>query len=367
MLTTTQKKLHHATSIIQTCIGPKGVWASPTRYKYQCWTRDFVIATESALLNLGKPRVAITHLNELSKRQYEDGRIPIMFLDKPLWWLALKVWNSIKNRRVSFLLRQYFTKDGIGQLSPWTRDSELLYVLGVVQYACATGDTSLFRKHRKNIEKALRYVETHLMRDGLVFGGDWRDTRPDLDDKFLLTNNCLLYRAYALMGELGDRGKRGKARVLKELINDRFWVGSYYRDYVGVDDFDTLGNAFTILFDIASREQWASIIQGAEELDTPFGYKLNGVTLPPKSKEEEAVMLRTNQFGVVWPFIHGFMILAAKKASRDDIVTRQFKKWTELDGFYEFYDPTTGEGYGSVDQVWSAALYLRVAHALGIS
>lgn len=361
MTSIVSRKLQLARGIIETCIGPRGVWASPVRYKYQCWTRDFVIATEEALFDLGMYEVAKTHLNELAKHQYQDGRMPIMFLDKPMRWLALKTWHSIRNWRMSFLLRQYFSKDGIGQLSPWTRDSEFLYVLGVARLSRVLNDDAFLAKHAQQISAALNYVESSLMKDGLIFGGDWRDTRPDLTDKFLLTNNCLLYQAYALLGETK------KAAVLKDTVNNRFWTGSYYRDYIGVDDFDTLGNALAILFDIAPRNRWASIIQSAEALDTPYGYKLNKVTLPPKSKEETEIMLRTNQFGVIWPFIHGFMILAALKGGKDGVARRQFKKWTALDGFFEFYDPITGNGHGSVDQVWSAALYLRTTRALGIT
>lgn len=364
MLFSTQKsisqKLSEARKIIESCIGPKGVWASSVRYKYQCWTRDFAIAIEEALFNLGESEVAKSHLDQLAKRQYEDGRIPIMFLDKPLRWLALKAWNSVQNGRMSFLLKQYFSKDGIGQLSPWTRDSEFLYALAVLQYSGFMKDGLFLVKHRGYINAALAYVERSLMKNGLIFGGDWRDTRLDLTDKFLLTNNCFLYQTYKLLGDTK------KAEALKAKINEKFWAGSYYRDYIGVDDFDTLGNALTILFDIAVKENWSSIIKTAGNLDTPYGYKLNGVTLSPKSEEETAVMLRTNQFGVIWPFIHGFMILAELKAGESELAKTQFEKWTNLDGFYEFYDPTTGKGHGSVDQTWSAALYLRVAKALNL-
>lgn len=355
------QKLFQARKIIENCIGSKGVWASPVRYKYQCWTRDFAIAIEEALFYLGESEVVKIHLDQLAKRQYDDGRMPIMFLDKPLRWLAFKAWNSIQNRRMSFLLKQYFSKDGIGQFSPWTRDSEFLYVFAVLQYSNFAKDESFLARHRKHIHVALAYIEKSLMKEGLIFGGDWRDTRPDLTDKFLLTNNCFLYQTYRFLGEAK------KADALKAEINKKFWTGSYYRDYIGVDNFDTLGNALAILFEVAPKEYWSPVIENAGKMDTPYGYKLNGVTLPPKSKEETAVMLRTNQFGVIWPFIHGFMILAELKAGESIIVRTQFEKWTNLGGFYEFYDPTTGKGHGSVDQTWSAALYLLVAKALNLS
>lgn len=352
------QKLEEAKKIITSCIGKNGVWASSFRYKYQCWTRDFVIATEDLLLEWDKKNLVKKHFDHLAKHQYPDGRIPIMFLDSTFKWLVIKIWNSIYNRKISFLLRGYFSKDGIGELSPWTKDSEILFVLGIVKYILKTNDHDFFETHRQSIDKALSYVENNLMENGLVFGGDWRDTRLDLGNKFLLTNNCFLFQAYKLLGETS------KAEKIKNTINSKFWTGKHYRDYIGVNEFDTLGNALAVLFDIAPREYFSSIMKSAEALDTPYGYKLNGTTLPPKSQEETRFMMRTNQFGVIWPFIHGFMILAVIKMGANEVAIRQFKKWTNLNGFFEFYDPLTGKGYGSAEQVWSAALYLRVHKAI---
>lgn len=353
-----KNKSEEAKSIILACIGKNGVWASSFRYKYQCWTRDFVIATEDLLLEWGDDDIVKKHLENLAQHQYADGRMPIMFLDNTFKWLLIKTWNSILNRRISFLLRGYFSKDGIGQLSPWTKDSEILFTLGITKYVTKINDPKFLVEHQEKIKSALSYVEKNLMQDGLVSGGDWRDTRPDLNDKCLLTNNCFLFQAYKLLGEAE------KAEQLKHNINQKLWAGTYYRDYLGVDDFDTLGNALAILFGVAPKDYHTPILSSAEKLDTKYGYKLNGVTLPAKSRAETEVMLKTNQFGVIWPFIHGFMILAATEAGAIDLALRQFKKWQSLDGFFEFYDPLTGRGLGSAEQIWSAALYLRVEKAL---
>jgi len=75
-------------------------------------------------------------------------------------------------------------------------------------------------------------------------------------------------------------------------------------------------------------------------------------------------MSRINQHGVIWPFINGFMILAAIKAGLNDLAKTQFAKWNQTNGFFEWYDPITGQGYGSKEQLWSAALYLRTAEAI---
>lgn len=355
-----ETKIQEAKAIVKSCIGSGGVWASPYRYKFQCWTRDFVIAIEDVLLDDNQPIPVKTHLSQLAKRQKPNGQIPIMYLDNVPRWLWIKIRNSIRERRMSFLLKAFLSKGGIAALSPWTRDSEILFVLGVLKYANKTKDTELLARLQPNIQKALEYVEKTLMRNGLVHGADWRDTRPDLDDKCVLTNNCLLYQAYTMLGE------REKAERLKANLNKKFWTGTYYRDYPGTDEWDTLGNALAIIFGVAPTEYAALIFERAEQFDTPFGYKLNSVTLPPKNSKEAELMKRINQYGVIWPFIHGFIILAALKAGNITLAKAQFEKWNKVKGFFEWYDPESGQGYGSNEQLWSAALYLRVTRAINM-
>lgn len=361
-----EDKLVEAKQVLVGCMGKKGLWASPYRYKDQCWTRDFVYGGEEYLIGAGQVDLAKRHIENLAARQLPDGRIPIMFLDNQPRWLLGKIGISIKNRRMSFLLRRYFSRDGIGWLSPWTRDSELLFALGVATYSKLTGDSDLLARYERQVDDAINYVKRSLMnRDGLVRGVDWRDTRPDLDDAYLLTNNCWLYRAFVFLE------REEEAQALAEKIDERFWNGSHYRDYVGSseprtgpDEFDTLGNALTILTGIATAERAESILHEAERLTSGFGYRLNIVTLPPKDKREADLMAWVNQVGVIWPFIHGYMTLAALEVGQRDLAERGLAQWSRLPGFYEWYDPETGEGHGSPDQMWSAALYIRVVAAL---
>ena len=69
----------------------------------------------------------------------------------------------------------------------------------------------------------------------------------------------------------------------------------------------------------------------------------------------------------VWPFVHAYMLLAALHVGRRDLAEEGFRKWTKLPGFWEYYDPEKGTGHGSEDQMWSAAMYVRVAEALGLA
>lgn len=365
------KKINEAKRVMAGCVGRNGLYASPERYRYTCWTRDFVYAGQDFLGRsdggIG-PVMVRRHLETLAAKQRPDGRVPVLFLDKTVPWLMMKLVHWIKNRRLSFMLKHYLAAGSIESFSPWTRDSEILFALGVgkllTQPAAGTLDPDVRQRLICAAGGALAYVEKNLMRDGLAIGSDWRDTRKDLDGVALLTNNCWLTEAYRRLGH--DH----KADVLRQRIQAEFWIGTHFRDYVSrdgklartePDEFDTLGNALAILFGLATPEQAASILNRAEALASPYGYRLNTVTLPPRTKEEAASMKSCNQFGVVWPFIHGYMILAADHAGRRDLVRREIDKWLRLPGFYEWYDPQTGEGHGSSDQMWSAAMFLKAA------
>ncbi len=361
-------KLTNAHRVMQACMGEKGLWASPYRYKDQCWTRDFVYAGQRYLIRSGRADLARMHLLNMMSGQKIDGRVPIMYLDRRARWLAGKAWNSIRNRRLSFLLRAYFSRDGVGWLSPWTRDSEMLLLLGLGEYQLLTGDNPFVTGQKDHTVNALLYLTRDLKNgQGLIRGADWRDTRPDLDTAYLLSNNVLMHRALRLLFPTES------VKPMAGVINAEFWNGQYFRDYVGSDEprtspdeFDTFGNALAILYGIASPEQAASILDKVQELDTDFGYRLNTVTLPPKNEAEADLMSRISQTGVIWPFVHAYMLLAALHAGRRDLAEEGFHKWTRLSGFWEYYDPEQGTGHGSEDQMWSAAMYIRVAEELGI-
>jgi glycogen debranching enzyme len=349
-------KVMQANAILSRCIGAKGVWADPTRYRFQCWTRDFVIAILPVLLESREVKIAKVHLENLSKRQRSNGQIPILFLDQMWPFLFDKVERSWKSRKISFMLRRFLSGQ-LWNLTPGTRDSEILYIIGVYEYASESGDLRFISKHRSTIQKAVSYIEKNLMRDGLVIGCDWRDTMDkELGDKPLLTNNSLLYRAYCLMGELEKAGQ------LREQINARFWTGSSYLDYPGNDRFDPLGGAFAVLCGVAPEERYGSLAKSFKLIGSPHGVTIK-CRHNPMSPEEKEVIERTDGV-VVWPFVAGFSVLALMKMREFAMAEDQFAKLNELSGFREWYDPATGKGYGALEQLWSALLFMRAANAV---
>jgi len=343
-------KFAQAVRILMSCIGEKGVWADPTRYKDQCWTRDFAIAIQPVLHLLGMSDVAKNHLTNLSALQRPNGQIPILFLDDEARWLAGKEQKSKEQDRESFMLRRYHEGE-LWNLTPGTRDSEILYIMAMCEYAQNCGDNTLVEENKQQILGALAHIESELTQGFLVFGADWRDTmEKELADKPLLTNNCLFYNSLWLMG------KALEANALREFIWETHFAGDRVIDYPGNDRFDPLGGAFSVLFGVADSSHYPALLRGFQEVDTKHGVTIKCRHNPFATKEAEVIERTDGE--VVWPFVVGFSALALNKMGESTLAKAQFEKMTCLDGFREWYDPATGKGYGAQEQLWSATLYI---------
>lgn len=351
------EKGRKALAILESCIGTKGIWASPDRYKDQCWTRDLALAIQPLLLDLGRT-TSFEHLANLADLQQQNGKIPILFLDDEARWLEEKEAKSKAQGRESFMLRRY--REGqLHDLTPGTRDSEICFALAVMDFNIRANE-ELIVFHDRAL-KAIAYVESRLMVDGLHYGADWRDTmHKELLDKALLTNNSLLFLVYTLYGQK-ERAARLRKRVLEShLINGRFI------DYPGSDRFDPLGGALAVLTGLAPEESYAGLLKSFRSVDSSTGVTIK-CKHNPVSPAEREVIDRTD--GVVtWPFVVGFTVLAALRMGEEAFAREQFAKMQDMVGFAEWYDPATGQGYGAPEQLWSATLYARAEfHLTGSS
>lgn len=359
-------KSEEAIQLIRSCFGSNGVWASSARYKNQCWTRDFCLATSHLLMldgNLKNLDLAEKHLINIADRQGKDGKIPILYLDSEQEFIEDKKKRTQESGKMSFMLQRHLAGQ-LENLTPHTRDSEVLFIITVDRFL--KNHPAVAEKTRKKLkdcsENALKYVETILDKEHhLIPGADWRDTRLDLNDKTVLTNACLLFNAYSILGYIL------KAENVRKSIRSIFWNGKFFRDYPGCENFDILGNSLVVLYDIADEEQKDRIFKESLLLQTPFGFKMTDTFLPALDQNEKLIMDRDK--AVIWPFTNGFLILAMiLKGDKfwPDIAEDMISRWEKLKGFYEWYDIKEGNGYGSPNQIWSAALYLRCQEVLKI-
>ena len=350
-------KVSAALDILKRCIGEKGIWASPDRYRNTCWTRDLAYAIAPLLHEMGEHELVLNHLRCLSALQRPNGQIPMVFLDDEDAWVHDKEVQEKERGREPFMLKRY--REGeLWNLTPGTRDSEICYLLAVYEYVHATRDTEFLRVYGKNIAGAFRYIETKLMRNHLVIGCDWRDTmHAELGDKALLTNNALLKRLLHLSNR--SVSLRNHAHAFTEM----FASGRGYLDYVGNARPDPLGVAFFALTEGAHVEN--AFRDVLSKVDSPHGVTIRCRHKPGSySKGDETAVIEATDGVVVWPFVIGSLVLAAIRHREYEIARDQFQKLHDLEGFWEWYDPRDGKGYGAREQLWSAALYLRAFFAM---
>jgi hypothetical protein len=350
-------KTNEAKRILHSCLSEgNGIFASPDRYKYQCWTRDVALAVAPLLLVMGEGEIVRTHLENLSLRQRPTGQIPILFLSDEVLWRKKKVAARGEN---SFMVKRYDAGE-LWNLTPGTKDSEILYIIAMYEYANATGDHSLLNQYREVVQGALAYAEeNNLNVDVLAVGADWRDTMEVfLSNRALLTNNVLLVHAYDLMKE-ANKAAAQRARVVKH-----FWRDGACVDYIPDGDRpDPLGIALAVLYDVLPAGSGERVLELLRSVDTDHGVTIKCIHNP--YAEGEAEVFERTQGEVIWPFVVGFSIMALQKLGYAEEAQSLFQKMEDLDGFYEWYDPTNGRGWGAKEQLWSATLYLRAKKCIG--
>lgn len=351
-------KARAAEKILESCIGRHGIWAGNGRYAGQCWTRDMALASAPLLMEEERFSDVRRHLETLSRQQHVSGKIPILYLDGvrgTIRFLLDKTRKSIRENKMSFMLGR-FREGELWNLTPGTRDSEILYLLAMLEYG--THDPAFLTRHGEQVVLAFRHVHAYLMEDGLLTGADWRDTmEKELRTQPLLTNNSILFRVYQLAG-LTDRAEALRTRIL-----DTHFANGEVIDYPGNDRFDPLGASLAVLHGVVVGEKYrARIVEHMRQVDSPTGVTIR-CRHNPMNDVEDAMIKRTN--GVVsWPFVVGFTVLALLEMGERAFAEEQFAKMVAHDGFREYYDPSDAAGYGEINQLWSAALYLRAYHAI---
>jgi hypothetical protein len=357
------------TNLIRTCIGKHGIWADPVRYREQCWTRDLSLAMAPAAIKVAGEegrKAVLRHLHSLAARQRKDGSIPILFLDGAAAharFLVQKTVQSVRRGKPSFMLRRYLSGN-LGNLTPGTRDSELHFVRAVLEYG---GEDMILNRAA---HKAMAYIRREILCEGLFLGADWRDTMDRvLAEKPCLSNNALWYGVLRRAG-----GALFEAQSLRTALTKRSC--GLFGDYPGASRPDPLGLALGVLEGLFGPGHYGDVLDALDLVTSSYGVTIE-CKHNPQSEEERAVIERTDGI-VIWPFVVGYTVLALRKMLREteaaprvtgmcqDVIqdradrirrmlTIQSRALDSL-GLCEWYDPSTGLGYGSQEQGWSAAL-----------
>lgn len=357
-------KFDEALAIMGGCAaGQTGIWSGLDRHNYMCWTRDFCYGACPAFCLRGNFGPVRRHLETLISLQGADGGISEAFLDDPEAWVAIKERHERESGQTPSLLARYregrLHKSGLGP-----DDSEVCFLVALFDYVHASGDDAFLTTHQRAVERALNYLRTQVMRNGLLLGCDWRDTmRKELADKALLSNNALLMRVYESVGD-GDEVNWLFERLPVHEAASAPLLGAF-ADYEGAGRIDPFGLSLLRLTTLRTNAGEPAFADACRTVDSPYGVTVKcpyGAWNP--SGGHEARVLSELEGVTVRPFIVAYTVLGALAIGDDDYAVEQFQKLHALKGFHEWYDGRDGQGYGAQQKLVSAALYVRAYSAM---
>lgn len=273
----------------------------------------------------------------------------------------------------------------------WDR---VVWILGAWQYWLSSGDTEFLETARDIAARSMAQLqrEWHDESTGLFRGGSFFNDgiagypadlyEPGVDSSFVgdhpkcsgifcLSTNLLYCEALRILWRMGAAEER-EWLTLRDRIRTRFarpdggWSYLLYPDGRADGSVELSGHALGVLFGI--------LPEGALDrlTATPFGVPSILPPFPGLFSEERPG--RHNN--LIWPFLNGFLVQAAAKHGRVELVARELEAMTKLfsDGFREIYSPCDGRPHGGWqiggdgcqghlwhscrDQTWSATGYL---------
>jgi len=343
------KALQIAKENLRVCYDELGIVAGRGHYD-DYWTRDAAFGCLGAL-ELGDYPIVEKHLTLLTSLQRKDGMIPFLVRrylpGLPLLNLKIPIKPQGKFRSHKAL---YLSE---------VIDSNPYFVIVFSKLLEKTNDQKLLEKYLPNLESVLRWClkkmepSESLAHEGLIAG--WNDGIYKTG-KTLITN-VLFCKAFRNWENICSEHQvklqpefTGIAEKIKTAIQNEFWNGNYFSDWIDYkrhDHFDSNANFLAILWDIATTEQAEKIIEFALKnlVDKPFVKTV----YPPYPWHRVETFNRLvgmadyiNGKGMHWPEPTCLFILCLNKIGKqklaEEFLTDLAKIIVKHNGVYEVYD-----------------------------
>ena len=257
---------------LRSCYTPDGIVAGRKHFN-SYWSRDGFWGVFGAL-ELHDFEQSKKHLELFMSYQRPNGQFPVRIAPRGL-------------RIGPFRFRQTSLKGifRVGEFLSTSFDPTSLFIMAVWQYYRHTLDKDFLKKSFKAVYHAITWNQVNdIDGDGLIEApvlSDWMDSILKKGD--LLNINVIHQKAldnFASICRVLGKEKEAQnfenlSRKSKSRINEIFWNGSYYVDWIDkgkVGGFSSDGNVLAILFGIADEKQSLAILETIEE------YKLDKET-----------------------------------------------------------------------------------------
>src|SRR3990167_7805134 len=174
-----------------------------------------------------------------------------------------------------------------------TIDSTLWYIIGHYIYKQRYKDSSLLKKYKPSIDKALFWLRCQDAGEvGMLAQlptSDWQDAFPHKYG-YAISTQALYYKALNLTNN--KKGAKKLFAAVNETADSSLWNGSFYLPYRWKNHnkymemgewFDSLGNLLAIIFDLADKAKARKILSYIKKnkIDEPYPVK---AVYPPISK-----------------------------------------------------------------------------------
>lgn len=362
-----------AIAVLEHCAKPTGFYASGLPGGYEAtWARDSMVSSLGAsLLNKQFQEPFRKSIELLSKNQSALGQIPN----------AVGSYNTDRKSDVTFN----------------SIDSSLWYLTGHHVYAKAYRDQALLEKYKKNIEKALLWLQCQDPNEDKLLAQqptmDWQDAFPHKYGHVLNTQ-ALYYCVLKMYGRTneGEHVKKvvnGEIEKYLALYDPKlgYYLPWNWKNHDGDREeeqwFDTLGNLLAIVTGLATPTIAHSILAYIEKeaINRPFPCKAIWPPLKPGDKEWHSYFEKCDARepfsylnGGVWPFIGGFYVAALVKAGQHAKAQEELEYLAEANRLgktmeWEFNEWLHGRSGKSGEnsapyQAWSAGTFLFAAECV---
>ncbi|MFC1771418.1 amylo-alpha-1,6-glucosidase [Candidatus Margulisiibacteriota bacterium] len=355
----------------------KGIRAGKTHFS-DIWARDSFFASFGCL-SIGDKRIVKANLQTMLKFMRHNGQIPLRIGQKNMMMKLMGLrwgWQPV------------YREDKKNCLPV---DSNSLFIIVIAKYLEVSNDIDFVRA---NFLKARKIIEWNFTMDkdnDLLLEEEeyasWTDSLRKRGK--VLYSNVLHYKAvksFALISKiLNETAAKDHyselALKIKAKINEQFWNGQYYIDWIHKHRhkyFSTDGNMLAIVFDLADKNKAMKIQECIREFDMDHGFTTQ--TNYPKYHYRHIfplfypIRLPDYHNGLQWLWIGCVDAVAKHKIGMETearkLLLKLARKIDEYNGVYEVYfngKPVKRFFYKSEKSfAWSAGLFIWAGMELGI-
>lgn len=360
-----------ANNNLRACFEDDGIVASIDHFS-DFWARDAFYASWG-LLEMGEFEKVKSNLNLFIKYQKENGQI-CRRIDR--FFVAFNYLGiNIKRKSLKPKYKGAYIYPAL--------DPNILFIIVCHKYIKKTNDIDFLQKNFDAIFKAVKWLQKYeggcFLQEGIF--ANWADVIAKTGA--VLYTNVLYAEALKNFSEICNLLDKldlaetyiRKYRLLKHKINEEFWNGDYYIDWIHKnkkhDYFSTDGNVLAMLFEISDQQQNEQIIKNIEK------FKLDKIPLKTNYPNYPwwRVALRMYLIGTPgyqnnfasWLWLGCVYAVALHKSyhkeKAQDIYKKISAKIEEYKKVYEIYAPD-GKPYegwywkSAASFAWSSGLYL---------